>query len=81
MTQFISLLKPFIFMAGLLLSSASYAIDYVYDDLNRLVQVIYPTGEVIHYTYDATGNLLSVVQTESQSYNATEASNPNEASQ
>jgi len=54
-------------MTGLLISSASYAIDYVYDDLNRLIQVIYFTGEIIHYTYDATGNLLSVIQTESQS--------------
>jgi YD repeat-containing protein len=67
MTKFISILKPLIFITGLLISSASYAIDYVYDDLNRLIQVIYPTGEIIHYTYDATGNLLSVSQTEKQS--------------
>jgi len=40
MTQFISILKPLIFITGLLISSASYAIDYVYDDLNRLIQVI-----------------------------------------
>jgi YD repeat-containing protein len=75
MTKLISILKPLIFMIGLLLSSTSYAIDYVYDDLNRLVQVIYPTGEVINYTYDATGNLLSVIQTESQGNNATTDSN------
>ncbi|RKZ47025.1 MAG: hypothetical protein DRR16_17825, partial [Candidatus Parabeggiatoa sp. nov. 3] len=62
-----------IFITGLLISSASYAIDYVYDDLNRLIQVIYPTGEIIHYTYDATGNLLSVIQTENQ--NNADASN------
>jgi len=68
MTQFISIL-----ITGLLISSASYAIDYVYDDLNRLIQVIYPTGEIIHYTYDATGNLLSVIQTENQ--NNADASN------
>ncbi|HIE00577.1 MAG TPA: hypothetical protein EYP59_09850 [Thiotrichaceae bacterium] len=67
MTQFISFLTPLIFLTGLLISSASYAIDYVYDDLDRLVQAIYPTGEIIHYTYDATSNLLSVIQTESQS--------------
>jgi YD repeat-containing protein len=67
-------------MAGLLISSASYAIDCVYDDLNRLVQVIYPTGEIIHYTYDATGNLLSVIQTESQN-NADASNEANEASQ
>ncbi len=73
MTQFISILKPLIFITGLLISSASYAIDYVYDDLNRLIQVIYPTGEIIHYTYDATGNLLSVIQTENQ--NNADASN------
>jgi YD repeat-containing protein len=75
MAKFISFLKPLIFMAGLLFSSASYAIDYVYDDLNRLIQVIYPTGEIINYTYDATGNLLSVIQTESQGNNATTDSN------
>ncbi len=61
-----SILKPLIITTGLLISSASYAIDYVYDDLNRLVQVTYPTGEIITYTYDATGNLISVIQTESQ---------------
>jgi len=80
MTQFISILKPLIFITGLLISSASYAIDYVYDDLNRLIQVIYPTGEIIHYTYDATGNLLSVIQTESKS-NADASNEANEASQ
>ncbi len=81
MTQFISILKPLIFITGLLISSASYAIDYVYDDLDRLVQVIYPTGEIIHYTYDATGNLLSVSQTESQSNNAAEVSDTEESAQ
>jgi len=79
MTKFISILKPLILMTGLLISGASYAINYVYDDLNRLVQVIYPTGEIIHYTYDATGNLLSVIQTERQ--NNADASNSNEATQ
>ncbi|MDM8561993.1 RHS repeat protein [Candidatus Marithioploca araucensis] len=78
MTQFISILKFLAFTAGLLLSSASYAIDYVYDDLNRLVQVVYPTGEIIHYTYDVTGNLLSVVQT---NQNNADTSNTNEATQ
>jgi len=78
MTQLISILKSLAFTVGLLISSISYAIDYVYDDLNRLAQVVYPTGEIIQYTYDATGNLLNVVQT-SQSPAST--SNTNEASQ
>jgi len=81
MTKFMSILKPLILMTGLLISSASYAINYVYDDLNRLVQVIYPNGEIIHYSYDATGNLLSVVQTESLRPNVADASNTEETTQ
>lgn len=34
-------------------------IDYVYDDLYRLVSATYSTGEVYEYTYDAVGNRLS----------------------
>jgi YD repeat-containing protein len=75
MTKLLPTLKFITITTVLLFSSASYAIDYVYDDLNRLVQVIYPTGEIIHYTYDATGNFLGVIQTESQGNNATTDSN------
>jgi YD repeat-containing protein len=33
---------------------------YVYDELNRLHQVIYEDGRSVTYTYDATGNRLSL---------------------
>lgn len=36
--------------------SASYA----YDDLNRLTSVQYSNGELVRYTYDAAGNMLTV---------------------
>ena len=61
-----SILKSLILIAGLLISNTSYALDYIYDDLNRLVQVIYPTGEIINYRYDDVGNLLTITQTTSQ---------------
>lgn len=32
-----------------------------YDALNRLTDVAYANGGLIHYTYDANGNLLSIV--------------------
>ena len=35
------------------------AIEYVYDELDRLVQVIYDDGTVVTYSYDAGGNRLS----------------------
>jgi len=34
-------------------------ITYEYDDLNRLIEVRYPDGVVILYTYDAVGNRQS----------------------
>jgi YD repeat-containing protein len=33
---------------------------YVYDELNRLHQVIYEDGRGVTYTYDTTGNRLSL---------------------
>ncbi len=30
--------------------------QYTYDNLNRLVQVVYDNGATITYTYDADGN-------------------------
>ena len=32
-------------------------VSYTYDSLNRLKTAVYPSGEVISYTYDAGGNL------------------------
>ena len=51
---------------ALLLTSfiASYAetITYVYDDLNRLIRIIYDTGMVIEYSYDEVGNRLQEIK-------------------
>ena len=33
---------------------------YVYDELNRLIQVIYEDGRRVTYTYDASGNRITV---------------------
>lgn len=50
-----------------ILSSPTLANTYHYDKLNRLTQVTYPSGDSLHYSYDAAGNLLavnSIVETE-----------------
>jgi YD repeat-containing protein len=49
---------------GLALTSPSNAADYVYDDLNRLIKVIYHSGKPLNYNYDAGGNLLSITTTD-----------------
>jgi YD repeat-containing protein len=58
-------LKPLVFLVGLMITPTSHAIDYIYDDLNRLIQVNYPTGQTISYSYDSVGNLLSVTLSDS----------------
>jgi YD repeat-containing protein len=40
---------------------ASAAESYQYDSMSRLTDVAYANGSSIHYTYDANGNVLSVV--------------------
>ncbi|GBC59402.1 hypothetical protein DENIS_0341 [Desulfonema ishimotonii] len=39
---------------------ALHAATYIYDELDRLVSVQYPTGQTIEYSYDETGNILSI---------------------
>lgn len=48
--------------AILILLSSAYAgeVNYIYDDLGRLVKVIDDQGNESVYTYDAVGNLLSI---------------------
>ena len=36
---------------------------YEYDKLNRLIKVVYDTGEILTYEYDANGNIKSVQRT------------------
>ena len=45
-----------------LISAATFAasVTYEYDNLNRLTKASYATGRSINYTYDATGNILSI---------------------
>lgn len=38
-----------------------YAEEYVYDDLNRLVKVIYDDGSYVEYTYDSNGNIVQTI--------------------
>jgi len=33
---------------------------YVYDGLNRLIQIIYEDGRRVTYTYDASGNRITL---------------------
>lgn len=44
----------------ILVSQAQAAVDYVYDEAGRLVQVVAPSGESARYEYDAAGNLIAV---------------------
>ena len=41
---------------------AQSVVQYVYDEVGRLVAVIAPSGEAAVYTYDAVGNLLSIAR-------------------
>ena len=40
----------------------SNSVQYVYDALGRLTQVVDPSGNVAVYNYDAVGNLLSITR-------------------
>ncbi len=48
---------------GITLTSPSNAAEYVYDDLNRLIRVMYDSGKWVNYAYDAAGNILSITTT------------------
>ena len=41
----------------------SETVQYIYDDLGRLVGVVDSSGELAVYAYDAVGNLLSITRT------------------
>ncbi|MFH2047741.1 MAG: chitobiase/beta-hexosaminidase C-terminal domain-containing protein [Pseudomonadota bacterium] len=42
----------------LLISSYAGPIKYVYDDINRLIRVVYDDGKFLKYTYDEVGNII-----------------------
>ena len=46
---------------GLWTTSASAAETFAYDPIGRVTDVAYQNGGSLHYTYDANGNVLSVV--------------------
>lgn len=52
-----ALLLAAIFSTGV---AAAATVQYVYDDLGRLVAAVDASGQTTVYTYDAAGNLLSV---------------------
>ena len=38
----------------------TFAAEYKYDALGRVIEVIYDSGQTVSYTYDAAGNILSI---------------------
>ena len=42
--------------------AAQSAIQYVYDEIGRLIAVVDPAGDAATYTYDAVGNILSIAR-------------------
>lgn len=38
-----------------------YGADYEYDDLGRVIKVVYEDGSSVTYTYDANGNIVEVI--------------------
>lgn len=49
----------------ILFSFTVVALDYKYDNANRISEASYNNGTVVSYIYDKDGNLLSVSPTES----------------
>jgi YD repeat-containing protein len=56
--QIVAVGYAFLLACGICLAQTSNDIDYVYDDLHRLVRVSYPDGMSIMYYYDAVGNRI-----------------------
>lgn len=52
-----------ILFCSLFWASAAFAVFHEYDNLNRLVRSTYESGQIIEYSYDAVGNLLTVTNT------------------
>jgi len=50
-------------LPGVLSSQIGTSFQAYYDELGQLATVVYPNGDVIKYTYDAVGNILSISKT------------------
>ena len=50
-----------IFIVLISFSQVSYSIEYKYDNLGRLTEVIYDSGQRVKYSYDASGNITNIV--------------------
>lgn len=50
---------PAIFLVVLLAPGFSSADTYEYDNLNRLIRIVYDDGKVVTYSYDAAGNVIA----------------------
>lgn len=46
-----------------LYAQSTTALQSYYDELGQLVTVVYPTGDVVRYTYDSVGNITSITKT------------------
>ncbi len=47
--------------ASVIISYGETAVNYIYDELNRLKRVEYGDGTVVEYTYDKAGNRLGLI--------------------
>ena len=53
--------KRFVFLLIMLMCTGNlYGATYQYDDLNRVVKIIYDSGVIISYEYDSAGNITKV---------------------
>ncbi len=63
LTKLILMLSLFCLLAATTLAGT---VQYTYDNLGRLIQVVYDNGATIIYTYDAAGNRIVQQVTASQ---------------
>jgi YD repeat-containing protein len=55
-----TIVASIVFLLLIWMALPAQAANYTYDDLNRLIEVEYETGQKVTYTYDAAGNILSI---------------------
>ena len=60
MTRRLRVLLVAMLCLGLTALVRAQSVQYVYDELGRLVAVIAPSGDAAAYSYDAVGNLLAI---------------------